>query len=78
MQIVTREDFLQTEVGAAAQAELQRMVNSGAYTTVAAYDVAVGHKVAFIDRHINYLVKHPHITPTTYLSNLKIMARAKR
>lgn len=54
------------------------MVNSSVYNTRVAYDAAAGRKLAFLDRHINYLVKHPHISPVVYLANLRVMTRAKR
>lgn len=78
MLIVTREQFLQTDSGALAQVELRRMVNSSAYNTRLSYDATVGRKLTFMDRHINYLVKHPAVNPIVYLSNLRVMTRIKR
>lgn len=78
MQLLTREQFLQTDVGTSAVKELQRMTSSADYTTIKAYDPCVGHKQSFVDRHINYLVKHPHVSPLHYLSNLRVMTKVKR
>ena len=75
MLVTTREQFLKTDAGASARLELMRMLKSPAYDTHVAYDVHVGRDMAFIDRHINYLVKHPYIKPLSYLSNLRAMTK---
>ena len=78
MQIVTRKQFLETEAGALAKKELQLMVKSTTYNTHESYDVSVGRTLAFIDRHLNYLLKHPYVNPATYLSNLRVMTKLGR
>ncbi len=75
MLTTTREQFLKTDAGASAKVELLRMLKSPAYATHVSYDVTVGRELAFIDRHINYLVKHPYIKPLSYLSNLRAMTK---
>ena len=77
MLVTTREQFLKTDAGASAKLELLRMLKSPAYETRVSYDVTVGRELAFIDRHINYLVKHPYINPLVYLSNLRVMTKIK-
>ena len=75
---VTKKEFLLTEAGASAKVALHHMVQSPAYNTDPAYDISLERSVLFIDRHINYLVKHPYINPVSYISNLKIMTKASR
>jgi hypothetical protein len=78
MRILTTEEFAKTEAGVRAKVELQHMVNSTVYTTNSSYDASVGRKLAFFDRHMNYLAKHPYISPVVYISNLRVMTKASR
>lgn len=78
MQVLSRQEFLLTEKGALAKKELQHMVSSSVYRTHESYDASAGRKLAFLDRHLNYLIKHPYVSPVVYLSNLKVMTRIKR
>ena len=78
MQILTREEFLQTDAGALAKAELQRMASSTDYGTATTYDAMAGRRLSFVNRHLNYLVKHPQVNAKAYLSNLRIMTKSKR
>jgi hypothetical protein len=78
MQAQTRKQFLETEAGVSAKLELQRMSKSASYNTPVAYDVSVGRELTFIDRHIDYLTKHPYVKPATYLANLRVMTKAAR
>lgn len=77
MLISTRKQFLQTDAGASAKLELLRMLKSPAYDTHVSYDATVERNLTFIDRHLNYLVKHPYINPLVYLSNLRVMTKIK-
>jgi len=78
MSVLTRAEFLDSEAGTRAKTELQHMVNSSVFETRDSYDPTIGSKQSFLDRHINYLVKHPYINPAAYLSNLRIMTRKTR
>lgn len=78
MQAITREQFLKTEIGLKTKTELQHMVKSASYNTREAYDATVGSRQTFINRHINYLVKHPGLSPAVYLSNLRVMTKVAR
>ena len=78
MIILTRDEFLRTESGVYARQELQRMVSSSTYNTRDAYDINSERSMAFIDRHLTYLAKHPLVSPVVYLSNLRVMTKSKR
>lgn len=78
MQALTRKEFLKTYAGAQAKGELQYMVKSSVYSTNGSYDATTGRNLAFIDRHINYLAKHPYLSPVVYIVNLKVMTKVRR
>lgn len=78
MRILSRQEFLSTPAGADAKRELQLMVKSSVYDTVGSYDLLTGRELTFVQRHINYLIKHPHVSPSAYISNLRIMTKIGR
>lgn len=76
-----RNNFLETEVGAWAKAELQAMANDPAYATEDTYssnsERYPDNTISFVDKHINYLSLHPKVNPEHYVSNLKLMTRLR-
>ena len=77
MRVLTSEEFLKTDAGTHAVSELQRMLNSSVYSTQSSYDASADCPLAFIDRHINYLAKHPYVSPVVYITNLRVMTKLR-
>lgn len=78
MRALTQQEFLESPAGIQAKRDLQDMVSSAVYITDARHDPYANRTAKFVERHINYLVKHPQIKPAAYLSNLRIMLRTGR
>lgn len=78
MRILSPQEFLKTPAGADAQRQLRRLVSSSSYDTNGSYDPGAGRGLTFVERHLDYLMKHPHVSPTAYLSNLRIMTKTGR
>ena len=78
MQILTSEQFLETEKGTQARLGLQQLVDNPKYKTLTLYDATVGRKISFVDRHLSFLARHPYINADTYITNLKVMTRHSR
>ena len=78
MRALSPEEFLQTSVGANAQRELQLMVRSTSYHTNKSYNTQSGQGLVFVERHVNYLAKHPAVAPAVYLANLRVMTKLAR
>lgn len=34
--------------------------------------------MTFVDKHVNYLIKHPTMDPQQYISNLRLMTRVRK
>ena len=75
MHVLTIDQFLASEAGTHAKAELQRLTENASYHTTMSYDIVVGRQTTFIERHLNYLAAHPYVKPEAYLTNLKVMIR---
>lgn len=58
---------------------LRFMVADDRYITESSYSSNIAlypnHTISFVDRHIEYLHKHPTVDPHLYLANLKLMTR---
>ncbi len=78
MRILNRQEFLETSAGVHAKRELQHMVTSSSYDTGGSQDPLVGLTLTFVERHLNYLMRHPYVSTEAYLSNLRIMTKVKR
>lgn len=78
MRIVSQQEFLKTPAGVDAQRELRLMINSPAYDTTGALGPLTSDGLTFMERHLNYLVKHPYVAPSAYISNLRTMTRVGR
>ncbi len=78
MRVLSRQEFLKTSAGVHARRELRSMVISSHYDTGGSYDPNHGKGLTFMDRHLEYLMKHPYVRTEAYLSNLRIMTRAGR
>jgi hypothetical protein len=78
MRVPSQQEFLSTPAGVHARRELQAMVLNSSYRTDGSYDFPLGGGLTFEQRHLNYLVKHPYVSPVAYISNLKVMTKIKR
>jgi hypothetical protein len=76
-----RPDFFQSEEGAAVKAALVFMQTDELYNTESTYSantaVYPDNKMTFVDRHMNYLSQHQSVDINQYLSNLRLMTRAR-
>ncbi len=55
---------------------LQVLVDSPEYDTRSSR--FINNSVTFVERHLHYLSTNPQVTLSGYISNLKLMTRAKR
>ena len=78
MKLPTRQEFLNTPAGSDAKQELKAMVKNPTYDTSGSTSLRTNGGMSFVERHLDYLVRHPYLSPTTYISNLKIMIKTKR
>lgn len=78
MRVLSRQEFLGTPAGAQAQRDLHNMVSSAYYDTGGTCDPKKGVGLVFVKRHMDYLMKHPQVSPKAYLSNLRVMTKAHR
>jgi len=78
MRVPSRQEFLKDPVGIDAKRELQRMVSSLSYNTSGSCDPRVGKGLVFVERHLGYLIKHPYVSPQSYLTNLRVMTKVNR
>jgi hypothetical protein len=69
----TQKRFYASEQYAEAREALARMMQSPTYNTASASEDAA----SFVERHLLYLSKHPLVKLEGYISNLKLMTRAK-
>lgn len=60
---------------------LQTMADDIVYNTKPGYSIDSetypDNKVPFIETHLNYLKKNPHVDPEQYLGNLRIMLKVR-
>ena len=60
---------------------LQEMLDDDSYRTVSGYSIDAetypDNSIPFIEEHMNYMKKHPHIDPAHYLSNLRLMLKIR-
>ena len=72
-----RNDFTETEEGKAIIERLKQLAESSTYNTIATYSSdAVSYPdnlIPFVDKHVNYLIKHPSVDVNQYLANIKLM-----
>lgn len=78
MRVPSQQEFLKTPAGAQAKRDLRHMVISQIYDTSGTYDPQKGRGQIFVQRHLEYLIKHPYVSTSAYLSNLRVMTKVKR
>lgn len=76
-----KNDFLQSEAGIEAYKLLKSMVLDDAYHTDASYssntELYPDNLIPFVEKHIDYLCAHSETNPSMYLSNLRLITRAR-
>ncbi len=72
-----RNGFADTEEGQEITRQLILMAKSETYNTTSTYSSNSGtypdNLIPFVDKHINYLIKHPSIDAQQYVANIKLM-----
>ena len=76
-----RTNFLDTEEAQVVKIELQEMLKNPKYATKDSYSADVvkypSHSVGFVDKHMDYLQKHPNVNADYYLANLKLISKIR-
>lgn len=76
-----KEDFFTTEEGIKFLKALHEMSLDTTYITEEGYssnsERYPGNRISFVNKHMDYLVKHPTTNPAHYLSNLRLMTRVR-
>ncbi len=76
-QSLSAKKFLTSEEGDLIRQELQAMMESPLFNTASTYSPASTERLEFVDKHMDYLSKHPSVNCNHYLSNLRLMTRMK-
>lgn len=73
--------FLSSTTGAEIRELLIAMTESTSYNTKATYStdstLYPDNLIPFVDKHMNYLSKHPATDPAQYLANLRLMTKVR-
>lgn len=73
--------FLSSLAGAEVRKSLVAMSESATYNTQATYStdstLYPDNLIPFVDKHMNYLSKHPATDPVQYLANLRLMTKVR-
>jgi len=76
-----RVNLFETEEGVETVAALKSMAADNAYNTGSSYSAnSTNHPdnlISFVDKHVDYLKKHPAVDPSHYLANLRLMTRVR-
>jgi hypothetical protein len=75
--IGTKTDYFDTPEGVEILEALQRMLDSTEYITGKSYTPHSDELLTFIEKHKDFIRKHPNTDATQYVSNLKIMCRRR-
>ena len=76
-----KQDFFETTEGQILKAKLIQIQSSDSYETSASYspnsDLYKDNLISFVDKHVNYILKHPQLDPNQYIANLQILTRRR-
>lgn len=76
-----RINFVDSEEGHEIKQALCLMAEDSAYITESSYNanelLYPGHDMSFVEKHMHYLSVHQNVNPQQYLSNLRLMTRAR-
>ncbi len=75
----TRKDFDSTLEGKDARIRLKQIVDCKMHNTAPSYSANTlqypDNLIPFIDKHMNYLIKHPLLEYGKYIANIKLMTK---
>ncbi|MDB5186350.1 MAG: hypothetical protein JWL85_873 [Candidatus Saccharibacteria bacterium] len=81
MPLAKKTRSLSIEESAEIEATLRLMTQDIKYNTESSYsangELYPDNSISFVDKHLNYITKHPSIDPQHYLSNLRLMTRLR-
>lgn len=73
--------FPESEVGIQTRLELQKLLQDTNYTTSSEYNsnesLYPDNVISFVEKHMQYLSRHPAVNPTYYMANLRLMTKVK-
>lgn len=74
--------FFESPEGLEIVETLKVMAKDTSYNTKSGYSanntLYPDNVMTFVDKHVNYLIKHPTMDPHHYISNLRLMTRIKK
>lgn len=74
-------DYFETPDGIEIKELLLAMNSSDEYVTVDSYNpnsqMYALNAISFVEKHMEYIRKHPNLSATQYVSNLKIISRKR-
>lgn len=77
VQSLGAKKFLSSDEGDLIRQELEGMMTNPQYNTTSTYSPASEGQLTFVDKHMDYLSKHPAVNRQHYLSNLRLMTRVR-
>lgn len=73
------QEFLDSEEGLNAHAELTKMMESADYNTSSTYSPASDDGIlSFIDKHMTYLCCHLSVDASQYVANIRLITKIRR
>ncbi len=74
-------NFFETEEGVEYIKRLKKMAIDSTFNTDSSYsansEMYPDNLIPFVNKHIDYLRKHPSLDPHQYLANLRLMTRVR-
>lgn len=74
-------NFIDSEEGKSFISELNRMASDSKYNTDSSYstnsELYPDNLIPFVNKHIDYIRKHPSMDPGQYLANLRLMTKVR-
>lgn len=77
----TRKGFFDTEEGEEIKRKFQRMLADNSYNTISSYSANTllypDNLIPFVEKHMDYLIKHPLLDADMYLANIKLITKVR-
>jgi hypothetical protein len=77
----SRTNFISSEEGQEARTQLTNMLSNQDFNTRSTYsgntEQYPDNVISFVEKHLNYLVKHPAVDVQQYLANVRLMTRIR-
>lgn len=74
---VAKVDYFETDDGIEILHQLEAMCQSEEYITKDSYTPRFEHLISFLDKHQEYIRKHPNTDARQYVANLRLMYRLR-